>query len=95
MFLLLCIPQLQDWQTPRSDHDEVGVIARLSLFGTVLGALRLNGNANGHSSFLLLPQVLNWLLFFCMSTVLLSNFLQTLTLRAQSTNVAGPPARPL
>ena len=53
-------------------------LPRLGLFGNVLGVLWLNGNANGHSTFLLLPQVLNWLLFFCMSAVIISNFLHTL-----------------
>ena len=78
MFLLLCIPQLQDWQTPRENDDKVAGIAKVGLFGNVLGVLWLNGNANGHSTFLLLPQVLNWLLFFCLSAVIISNFLHTL-----------------
>ncbi len=32
------------------------------LYCAVLGVLWLNGNANGHSIFLLLPQLLNWAL---------------------------------
>jgi hypothetical protein len=52
-------------------------IAELGLFGTVLGMLWLNGNANGHSIFLLLPQLLDWSLFFCLAAVLMSNFLRT------------------
>ncbi len=75
MFLLLCIPQLLDWQAQKY-QGEIG-IAELSLFGLVMGALWLNGNANGHSIFLLLPQLLNWFLFFFMAAVLLSNFLRT------------------
>ena len=66
MFLLLCVPQLQDWQIQRCEGNKAGGVAELSLFGTVLGALWLNGNANGHSIFLLLPQLLDWFLFFCM-----------------------------
>jgi hypothetical protein len=87
MFLLLCIPQLQDWQTARSDDDAVSGIAKAGLFVTVLAVLWLNGNANGHTTFLLLPQLLNWLLFFCLSAVMLSNFLRSLTFRAHSTHV--------
>jgi hypothetical protein len=49
----------------------------LGLFGTVLGVLWLNGNANGHSTFLLLPQLLDWFLFFCMAAALMLNFLRT------------------
>ena len=74
MFLLLCVPQLQDWQ--RSDGEKAAGI-ELGLFGTVLGVLWLNGNANGHSIFLLLPQLLDWFLFFCMAAVLILNFLRT------------------
>jgi hypothetical protein len=77
MFLLLCIPQLLDWQTQKHQSDRVGV-AELGLFVSIMGALWLNGNANGHSIFLLLPQLLNWFLFFFLATVLLSNFLRTL-----------------
>src|SRR5258707_8055301 len=77
MFLVLCVPQLQDWQIRRCDGDKVAGIAERCLFGTVLGVLWLNGNANGHSIFLLLPQLLDWLLFFCMAAVLTSNFIRT------------------
>ena len=79
MFLLLCVPQLQDWQTRRFEGDKPGGFAELGLFGTVLGVLWLNGNANGHSVFLLLPQVLDWFLYFCMAAVLMANFLRTST----------------
>jgi hypothetical protein len=77
MFLLLCIPHLQDWQIRRGEGDKLSGIAELGLFGTVFGVLWLNGNANGHSSFLLLPQLLDWFLFFCMSALLMSKFLHT------------------
>jgi hypothetical protein len=77
MFLLLCIPQLLDWQIRKCEADKAATIAEQGLFGTVLGVLWLNGNANGHSIFLLLPQLLDWFLFFCMASVLMSNFLRT------------------
>jgi hypothetical protein len=78
MFLLLCIPQLLDWQAfRRRDADKPAGTAELGLLGTVLGALWLNGNANGHSTFLLLPQLLDWFLFFCMAAVLMLNLLRT------------------
>ena len=74
MFLLLCLPQLQDWLVQRGSGRKA--TAELGLFGIVLGVLWLNGNANGHSSFLLLPQLLNWLLFFWLSVVVMLNFLR-------------------
>jgi hypothetical protein len=77
MFLLLCVPQLQDWQIQRCEGDKAGGTAELTLFGTVLSVLWLNGNANGHSIFLLLPQLLDWFLFFCMAAVLILNLLRT------------------
>lgn len=78
MFLLLCVPQLQDWLIQRASNRRTTGWAEVGLFGMVLGVLWLNGNANGHSTFLLLPQLLNWLLFFCMSVVLMLNFLRGL-----------------
>ena len=78
MFLLLCIPQLLDWEARRRNADAVAGMTELGLFGVVLGVLWLNGNANGHSTFLLLPQLLDWLLFFSMASVLTLNFLHTL-----------------
>jgi hypothetical protein len=77
MFLLLCLPQLQDWLIRRREGDKAVGVAELVLFGTVLGVLWLNGNANGHSIFLLLPQLLDWFLFFCMAAVLMSSVLRT------------------
>jgi hypothetical protein len=75
MFLLLCLPQLQDWQIRRNADRSSS--AELGLFAIVLGVLWLNGNADGHSMFLMLPQLLNWCLFFGMATALMSNFLRT------------------
>jgi hypothetical protein len=77
MFLLLCVPQLLDWQIRRYQGDNRVGIAELGLFVSIIGVLWLNGNANGHSIFLLLPQLLDWFLFFFMAAVLLSNFLRT------------------
>jgi hypothetical protein len=74
MFLLLCLPQLQDWQIRRSESARN---PELALFGIVLSVLWLNGNPNGHTTFLLLPQLLDWLLFFCLSAVLIMNFLRS------------------
>jgi hypothetical protein len=76
MFLLLCVPQLLDWQIQGAAGCKAAGGAELGLLGLVLGVLWLNGNANGHSTFLLLPQLVDWLLFFCMSVVLMLNFLR-------------------
>jgi len=73
MFLLLCVPQLQDWQRTESDDKERKI--ERGLFATVLSALWLNGNSNGHSTFLLVPQLIDWLLFFGLAAALTSNFL--------------------
>jgi hypothetical protein len=58
MFPLLCLPQLLDWQIQSSDGDKAAVIVEWGLSGAVLNVLWLNGNANGNSHFLLLPQLL-------------------------------------
>jgi hypothetical protein len=79
MFLLLCVPQLQDWQDRGAYGDRTARVAEQGLFGIVLGVLWLNGNANGHSIFLLFPQLLDWLLFFCMTTVLMLSIFRTFT----------------
>ena len=81
MFLLLCIPQLQDWQLRRGQRGAPSDTAESCLFGSVLGVLWLNGSANGHSIFLLLPQCLGWFLFFLLATVTILNLLRTLRLR--------------
>jgi hypothetical protein len=47
------------------------------LFVTVLAVLWLNGNANGHTTFLWVPQLFNWLLFFALAVALISNFLHS------------------
>jgi len=79
MFLLLCIPQLQDWQTRCCNGHQSTGNAELGLYAVVVGVLWLNGNSNGHSvsAFLVLPQMLNWILFFAMSYVLMLVFLRS------------------
>jgi hypothetical protein len=77
MFLLLCVPQLLDWQIRRREDTTATGTAEPALLVTVLGVLWSNGNANGHTMFLLLPQLLDWVLFFYLAVVLMSNFLRT------------------
>ena len=78
MFLLLCVPQLLDWQLDRS---RAGVVQRpkTGLGYMVLGVLWLNGSSDGHSLFLLLPQVLDWSLFAYLTAVLMATLLGTAT----------------
>ncbi len=73
MFLLLCLPQLQDWLAIKSNDRNRKIEA--GLFVTILAALWLNGDANGHSTFLFVPQLVDWLLFFGLAAVLISNCL--------------------
>jgi hypothetical protein len=87
MFLLLCIPQLLDWLMRKSQ--KASWIPEASLLMTVLGVLWLNGNSNGHTSFLLLPQVLNWILFFFLTAILTCNLLHHL--RASRLRQQGDP----
>lgn len=75
MFLLLCLPQLQDWQNRDVTSEEPISTVEPVLLITVLAVLWLNGDSNGHTTFLLLPQVINWLLFFGLALALMSNFL--------------------
>jgi len=72
MFLLLCVPQLQDW-IDGQPRKQALAIAR-ALLVTILAVLWLNGNANGHTTFLWAPQLFNWLLFFALATALFANF---------------------
>jgi hypothetical protein len=73
MFLLLCIPQLLDWLV--RTFQTANWVSQAGLLTTVLGVLWLNGNSNGETTFLLLPQVLNWLLFFLLAAILTLNLL--------------------
>jgi hypothetical protein len=76
MFLLLCIPQLLDWLMRKSQ--KASWVPEAGVLMTVLGVLWLNGNSNGHTTFLLFPQVLNWVLFFFLAAVLTCNLLRHL-----------------
>jgi hypothetical protein len=77
MFLLLCVPQLLDWQIRWREGSQATGFAEVALLVIVLGVLWSNGNANGHTMFLLLPQLFDWLLFFFMALVLMLNLLRT------------------
>jgi hypothetical protein len=77
MFLLLCLPQLLDWQGQKLHSTQRSLTSETGLLAILLSALWLNGNANGHTTFLLLPQLIDWLLFFALAAVLMSNFLNT------------------
>jgi len=90
MFLLLCVPQLLDWLLRNCDTTSWRRAA--GLLATILGVLWVNGNPNGHSSFLLYPQVLNWILFFFLSSVLILNFLHQVRLYKSAQHVAAPRA---
>jgi hypothetical protein len=87
MFLLLCIPQLLDWLMRK--YQKASWVPEASVLMTVLGVLWLNGNSNGHTSFLLFPQVLNWILFFFLAAVLTCNLLHHL--RASRLSQHGDP----
>jgi hypothetical protein len=77
MFLLLCVPQLQDWLEEQDRDDKHALALGGGLLTTILAVLWLNGNANGHTTFLWAPQVVNWLLFFALATVLAANLIRS------------------
>ena len=77
MFLLLCLPQLFDWQLARSPIGKAAHLPEFGLFAILVGVLWSNGHADGHSTFLLVPQLLDWLLFFYLIVVLALNFLRS------------------
>ena len=79
MFLLLCLPQLLDWARGSPIANTHTVTSARVLLTAIMFALWLNGNSNGHSTFLLVPQLANWLLFFGLTTILLLNFLTSRT----------------
>jgi len=88
MFLLLCLPQLLDWRHNRPT-DYIATTLEQLLLISLLSALWLNGNADGHTAFLLLPQMINWFLFFGLMTVLLTFFLKNLAYIAAQMNFLG------
>ena len=74
MFLLLCLPQLRLWaEGALADNHRTVTSARV-LVGTILFALWMNGSPNGHTTFMLVPQLANWLIFFGLATILVLNF---------------------
>jgi hypothetical protein len=76
-FLLLCLPQLQEWASHKvADKGRVATVG-MTLLATVLAVLWSNGNSNGHTTFHLVPQLANWLLFFELAAALMFNFLMT------------------
>ncbi len=82
MFLLLCLPQLQDWSSVKpTGNDQTSQMGRVVL-AVILLALWLNGNPNGHSTFLFVPPILDWLIFFGLTAIILFNFLKTTMYRA-------------
>jgi hypothetical protein len=93
MFLLLCVPQLQDWIAEKPDTRRQALRIEPWLLAIVLAVLWVNGNANGHSTFLWAPQVFNWLLFFGLATVLIFNFLHSAVGGAFKPVTIGRPIR--
>ena len=82
MFLLLCLPQLQDRSSVKpTGNDQTSQMGRVVL-AVILLALWLNGNPNGHSTFLFVPPILDWLIFFGLTAIILFNFLKTTMYRA-------------
>jgi hypothetical protein len=75
MFLLLCLPQLYEWGSGAVEEEALTRAIGRALLALVLATLWLNGDPNGHSTFLLVPQLVNWLIFFGLTTVLSLNFL--------------------
>ena len=74
MFLLLCLPQLRQWAEGTLADDRRTVTSARVLVGTILFALWMNGSPNGHTTFMLVPQLANWLIFFGLATILVLNF---------------------
>ena len=91
IFLLLCLPQLQDWRRGTfSERDSTVAIAR-ALIVAVLVVLWLNGN----SIFMFVPQLTEWALFFGFTMILMFNFLNSANreLNHPSEHVAVPSRR--
>jgi hypothetical protein len=84
MFLLLCLPQLFDWQKRRGSYNERTVAIARSFVCAILFALWLNGN----SIFLFVPQVAEWALFFGMTAIIVFNFLSSAPLFRQDPIIA-------
>lgn len=67
-FLLLCLPQLQDW----TSHSRNPACAR-ALIVAILCALWSSGS-NGLASLMMVSQIIDWALFFCLSLLILLSF---------------------
>jgi hypothetical protein len=80
-FLLLCLPQLQDWCRQESEKSRP---IMCWLLMTLLAVLWLSSNANGHVIFLIAPQLFGWLLFTGLAAVLFSNALENVAVAARS-----------
>jgi hypothetical protein len=73
IFLLLCLPQLQDWRSGTfPDRDRTVAFANV-LIVAVFVALWLNGNP----IFMFVPQLTDWVLFLGLTTILLANFMNS------------------
>jgi len=73
VFLVLCLGQLLKWADIPGRE---GVISG-GLLGLILLALWTSGNANGHSTFVLLPQFMHWVIFFGLMAILLLNLFES------------------
>ena len=90
MFLLLCLPQLHEWASETFYEKDRTPTIGYGLFALVLMALWSNGNANGHSTFTLMPQAVNWLLFFGLTTILCLNLLNSTRARLSHSQLELP-----
>jgi hypothetical protein len=86
MFLLLCLPQLRDWARGGFESDNRTLRSADVLVAAILFALWMNGNSNGHTTFVLVPQLANWLIFFGLTTILVLNFLNNARGHRQAKN---------
>lgn len=77
MFLLLCIPQLQDWAHNRMHNTNLQTVTAYFFQILVLLVLWSNGNPNGHLTFEIMPQLFDWMLLFDFITLVSLNFLCT------------------
>jgi hypothetical protein len=72
MFLLLCLPQILDWRGATLRNSDLTAGIAHALLIAVLAVLWLNGNA----TFMFVPQLIDWILIFGLTTILLLNLLR-------------------
>ena len=77
-FLLLCVPQIQDWMKSNPENNNLTVTISYVLQVFVLLTLWSNGNSNGHSTFVVTAQLLNWGLFFGFVSILALNCISSI-----------------